>query len=89
LRYLEESLAIQRAIGDRAGLCPTLFNIGHLHWRKDEHQQALACWATTYRIAKEIGLSEALMNLEQLAKRLGGSGLEDWERLSQQMESGE
>ncbi len=89
LRYLEESLAILRAIGDRAGLCPTLFNIGHLHWRKDEHQQALACWVRTYRIAKEIGLSEALMNLDHLAKQLGGSGLEDWERLSQQMESGE
>jgi hypothetical protein len=29
------------------------------------------------------------MNLENLAKQLGGSGLEDWERLSQQMGSGE
>ena len=88
LRYLEESLAIQRAIGDRAGLCPTLFNMGHVYLQKDEHQQALACWVAVYRIAKEIGLPEALMNLENLAKQLGGSGLEDWERLSQQAGAG-
>ena len=28
------------------------------------------------------------MNLENLAKQLGGSGLEDWERLSQQAGAG-
>jgi len=43
----------------------------------------------TYRIAKEIGLSEALINLENLAKQLGGGGLELWEQMSQQMGSGE
>ncbi|MEZ5575736.1 MAG: tetratricopeptide repeat protein [Candidatus Competibacteraceae bacterium] len=55
LRYLEESLAIRRAIGDRAGLCPTLFNMGHIYWQKDEHQQAIACWVEAYQIAKEMG----------------------------------
>ncbi|MCB1824838.1 MAG: tetratricopeptide repeat protein [Candidatus Competibacteraceae bacterium] len=88
-RYLEESLAISRAIGDRAGLCATLFNMGHVYLQKDEHQQALACWVATYRIAKEVGYAEVLAALENLAKQLGGSGLEDWERLSQQMASGE
>ena len=87
LRYLEESLAIRRAIGDRAGLCATLFNIGHIHLWKDEHQQALACWIEAYRIAKEIGYAEVLAALENLAKQLGGNGLELWERLPQQMES--
>ncbi|MDS4025730.1 MAG: tetratricopeptide repeat protein [Candidatus Contendobacter sp.] len=76
-------------MGDRAGLCPTLFNIGHIYWQKNEHQQALAYFVAAYQIAKGIGYAEALMNLENLAKQLGGSGLEDWERLSQQMESGE
>jgi len=88
LRYLEDSLAIQRAIGDRAGLCATLFNMGHIHWQKNERQQAFAYWAATYRIAKEIGYTEVLAALENLAKRLGGSGLEDWERLSQQAGAG-
>ncbi len=78
--YLEESLAIQRAIGDQAGLCPTLFNMGHIYWQKDEHQQALVYWIEAYQIAKENGLSEALINLEKLAKKLGGNGLEYWEQ---------
>jgi tetratricopeptide (TPR) repeat protein len=95
LRYLEKALTIQRAIGDRAGLCPTLFNMGHIHSQttsmfnmghihsqKNEPQQACTCFVEAYRIAKEIGLAEALVNLESLAKQLGGSGLEDWERLS-------
>ena len=89
LKYLKESLAICRAIGDRAGLCPTLFSMGHIFLGKNEHQQALACFVEAYQIAKAIGYAEALMNLENLAKQLGGSGLEYWERLSQQMESGE
>ncbi len=89
LRYLEESLAIRRAIGDRAGLCPTLFNMGHIYWQKDEHQQAIACWVEAYQISKEIGYAETLAALENLAKQIGGNGLEDWEQLSQQMESGE
>lgn len=82
LRYLEESLIIQRAIGDRAGLCPTLFNTGHIYWQKNEHQQAVACWIEAYQIAKEVGLAEALTNLERLAKKMGGDGLEYWEQLA-------
>ena len=89
LRYLEASLNIKRAIGDRAGLSPTLFNMGHIYWQKNEHQQALACWVEAYRIARKIDNAEALTELENLAKQRGGSGLEDWERLSQQMSSGE
>ncbi|MGB2682852.1 MAG: tetratricopeptide repeat protein, partial [Candidatus Competibacter sp.] len=88
-RYLEKALAIYRVIGDRGGLCVVLFNMGSTYFQKNEHQQAVAYWVAAYRIAKEIGLSEALMSLENLAKQLDGNGLEDWERLSQQMESGE
>ncbi len=89
LRYLEESLVIIRAIGDRAGLCQTLFSMGYIYLEKGERQQLVPCFVEAYRIAKEISLAEALMNLENLAKQLGGDGLEDWERLSQQMASGE
>ncbi|MCP5450948.1 MAG: tetratricopeptide repeat protein [Gammaproteobacteria bacterium] len=89
LRYLEEALAIQQTIGDRARLCQTLFNMGYIYLQKNEHRQVVACWVEAYQTAKEIGLSDALMHLKNLAKQLGGSGLEYWERLSQQMESGE
>jgi len=59
--------------------------MSHLYWRNDEPQQAIAYWVAAYRIAKEIGLSDALMHLEKLAKQLGGSGLEYWEQLSQRI----
>lgn len=89
LHYLEKSLAIQRAIDNREGLCTTMFNIGYICWQTNKRQQAVTYWVAVYRIAKEISLAATLMNLEKLAELLGGSGLEDWERLSQQMESGE
>ena len=76
LDYLQQSLAIRRAIGDRAGLCRGLFNMGHIHRTNEEPQQALVSWVTAYRIAREIGLAEALQNLDNLAKQLGGAGLE-------------
>lgn len=89
LDYLQQALAIQRALGDRAGLCATLFNIGHIYLTNKESQQALVSWVAAYRIAKEIGLAEALRNLDNLAKQLGGTGLEYWEMLAQQSPAGE
>jgi tetratricopeptide (TPR) repeat protein len=84
LRYLEKSLAILRAIDDRAGLCVTLFNIGHIYL---DPQQARACLVEAYRIAKEIGHAPILAALENLAKQ-AGKGLELWEQLSQKWGSG-
>jgi tetratricopeptide (TPR) repeat protein len=49
----------------------TLFNMGHIYFQKNEHQQALAYWVAAYRIAKEIGYAEALM-------KLGKSGETTW-----------
>ncbi|MBT9096432.1 tetratricopeptide repeat protein [Methylovulum psychrotolerans] len=83
LRYLEQSLQIRQDIGDTAGECATLFNIGHIHLQNDEQKQALSIWLQAYRIAKHIGWAQALQNLDQLAKALGGEGLAYWEeRLS-------
>ena len=80
LRYLEESLVISRVTGDRAALCTQLFNMGLIYWQKNGRQQAVACWLEAYQIAKEVGLAEALTNLERLAKKMGGDGLEYWEQ---------
>jgi tetratricopeptide (TPR) repeat protein len=79
--HLKKSLDIHRAIGNRVGLCLTLLNMGHIYWQKNQHQQALACWIEAYQIAEEIGLAEALTNLEKLAKEMGGDRPE-WEQLA-------
>ena len=128
LRYLEESLAILRAIGDRAGEGATLNNsrrfamragittrrcaIWRSHWPsagpsatgRDYVQRCLTwgmfiCRKTSInrrlpagqQLTESLGnrYAEVLAALENLAKQLGGGGLEDWERLSQQMGSGE
>lgn len=83
LEYLEEGLAIQYKINNKVGLCASLFGMGNIHYAKKERQKAIDYWVEAYRIARKIGYAEALTNLEQLAKLLGGSGLEYWERLSQ------
>lgn len=49
----------------------------------NELQQAINCFLEAYQTAKEIGYVEILADFEDLAK------IEDWERLSQQIESGE
>ena len=71
------------------GVMCDVFNIGLIHYNNDEPQQALASWVAAYRIAREIGLAEALQNLDKLAKRLGGAGLEYWEMLARQLPAGE
>jgi|GEM_PF-3093944 len=81
LDYLLKSLEILREIGDVAGMCPTLFNIGHIYWTKKDKQQAIAHWVNAYEIAKQIGYAQALSALENMAKHLGGEGLEYWENI--------
>jgi len=41
LTYLEKSLAIRQAIGDKSGMCATLFNIGHIHLANNDHEKAI------------------------------------------------
>jgi len=87
LTYLKDSLAIRQQIGDKAGLCATLFNIGHIHLQKKENQEAISAWVTVYRIAKPMGLAQALQALSDLAPNLGmPPGLDGWEKLALQIQ---
>ena len=80
---MNQSLAIQQEIGDIAGLCASLFNIGHIHLQNEEHKKAIQAWLKAYKIAKKINLAQALDALENLAKGLGlDNGLESWEKLA-------
>ncbi|HMN00569.1 MAG TPA: hypothetical protein PKC99_16295, partial [Anaerolineales bacterium] len=84
--YLKQSLDIRRQIGDKAGLCATLFNMGHIHAQNEQIQEALGAWLTVYKIAKEINEYQALQALSQLAPQLGlPEGLEGWEMLARRM----
>jgi tetratricopeptide (TPR) repeat protein len=83
LEYLNQSLAIVQEIGDSAGLCSSLFNIGHIHLQNKEPQKAMQAWMNAYRIAKKINLAQVLDALENLAKNLGlDKGLKSWEKLA-------
>ena len=87
LSYLERSLQIRQEIGDAAGLCATLFNIGHIHWQNQEKTKAFELWVTVYRLASQINLAQVLDALQNLAGQVGlEGGLEGWEKLAQQMD---
>ncbi|MFZ2726446.1 MAG: tetratricopeptide repeat protein [Methylococcaceae bacterium] len=85
LDYLKQSLKIRQEIGDKAGECTTLFNIGLTYLEAfNNNEQGIAMLLQAYLIAKQIGLAQILQSLEQLAKQMGGTGLENWEQLNQQ-----
>ena len=88
--YFQRSLAISQEIGDKAGLCATLFNMGHIHIQNNEVQEAVSAWLTVYSIAKAINEHAALQALAKLAPQLGlEGGLQGWEALLQQAEKKE
>ena len=90
LAYLQQSLQIWQEIGDKAGLCATLFNMGHIHRQNGSIQEAVGAWVTVYVLAKKIRLAQALQALAQLAPQLGlPDGLEGWEMLARQFGNGE
>ena len=85
LRYLEQSLEIRREIGDRSGMCPTLFNMGHIHYQNNDQENAMIHWVNSYRIAKEIGFAQALSALKSMAQQLGGNDLSFWDAIAEKM----
>ena len=86
LDYLNQSLAIQQEIGDKAGLCATLFNIGHIHLQNEDKVEAMRVWTTVYTIAQKVELAQALDELEKLAVNVGlSNGLDGWENLARKM----
>jgi tetratricopeptide (TPR) repeat protein len=88
LQYLKQSLAITQEIGDVAGLCATLFNMGHIHLQNEEVPEAINAWINVYLIAKPMQLAQALEALESLAERLGlPGGLQGWEMLARQRDN--
>lgn len=88
LDYLKRSLAIRQEIGDTAGPCATLFNMGHIHWQNNEPQQAVATWVQAYRLASAMGLRQVLGALEGLAGQLGlDGGLDGWAALARQLDA--
>jgi tetratricopeptide (TPR) repeat protein len=89
LTYLHQSLAIRQEIGDVAGLCATLFNMGHIHWQNEAQAEAVRAWVTVYQLASHMHLAQALQALEGLAGQLGlPGGLQGWAALLQQREEG-
>ena len=85
LKHYEKSLKIQQVIGDIAGSCYTLFNMGHIFLKDNKIPQALEAWIEVYRVAKAINLAKIFNALENLAGQLGlENGLEYWEKLAQQ-----
>ncbi len=90
LKYLQESLAITQGIGDMAGSCATLFNLGHIHAQNEAMSDAVGAWITVYKLAKQMNLAQALKALSDLAPQLGlPEGLEGWEMLVKRMEKKE
>lgn len=90
LAYLKQSLDIMRQIGDKAGMCVTLFNMGHMYARAEKIQEAAGMWVNSYLLAKQIGYAEVLKSLANLAPQLGlPEGLEGWEMLAGRMQSAE
>ena len=84
---MQQSLAIRSEIGDRSGLCVTLFNMGHLHMQKEDQAGALSRWVEAYLIARQIGEAQILQALDQLARSFGLDGLTFWEHLASNPEN--
>nr|VFK15115.1 MAG: hypothetical protein BECKLPF1236B_GA0070989_107210 [Candidatus Kentron sp. LPFa] len=94
LDRLTRRLAIQREIGDRAGMCRTLFNMGYICRTQGETQEdainTMIHFLAAYWIAKETGETRVLCALEELAHDLevvseGAEGLAVWERLAMEL----
>lgn len=83
LDYLKKSFAIKQEIGDVAGLCTTLFNMGHIYLLKEDVTQAIGTWHGLYQFAKEKKQDKFLNALEALG--LPG-GLSFFEGLASQAE---
>lgn len=63
LRHLEQSLAIRRAIGDRAGSIPTLHNLAHIARAQGDQQRAIDYWQEALALAQETGNAEGLFHV--------------------------
>ena len=83
-------MTIRQQIGDKAGLCATLFNIGRIHAQNNQMQEAISMWVNSYTIARQIGYARILQELEELLPQLDmPEGVDGWEQLAQRLQNGE
>ena len=86
LDYLKRSQAIQQAIGDIAGLCETMFQIGKNYFLQNDFSNAELFWIKVYKLARKFKITQSLHDLKSLAADIGlQGGLDGWEQLSKQM----
>ena len=69
LTFLEQSLKIQREIGDRAGMIPTLHNMAHIALQAKDPQKAVEAWSEALDLAMK---TQNAMGLFHVAKDFGG-----------------
>ena len=87
LPYIKQSLIISKQLDNKARLCEIFFNMGNMYMKNKQFQEAANSWVTSYVIAKQINNAEILQALMDLAPQIGlKEGLEDWERLVQDLE---
>lgn len=60
---LEGSLAIQREIGDRAGLIPTLHNMAKIALQTKDSQRAVSYWSEALQLARETRQAMGLFHV--------------------------
>ncbi len=65
---ITRSLAIRKEIGDKAGMCATLFNMGHIAWGAKKQEKALSYWVEVHSIANTLREAQALDALDGLGK---------------------
>ncbi len=70
LEYAKQAETVQMAIGEKAGLCATLFNMGHLYWKSNQQKEALSVWQRSYQMAKSMELAQVLTAFEKLAEKV-------------------
>jgi hypothetical protein len=62
LRYLEQSLTIQREIDNKAGLVATLYNMGHMAWQAGQGERAMTLWSEALTMARETQNAEGIFH---------------------------
>ncbi len=87
----KRDLIICQKIGDSAGLCVTLFNMGFMYIQNEQQQEAFSTWVNSYLIAKKINYYQVLEALKKkLTPQLGlPEGLAGWEELANKMQKSE
>ena len=69
LDFLQQSLQISLQIGDAAGLCATLFNIGHIHLQNGQQQEALID-LTKVKSCKAVNINRTAAENRKIIDRL-------------------